>query len=79
MLRAIFADAGVWSVRLRAEFAQLIQEKTGVTPLNESEKSAIKIFLQADKKNTGSQVTYSLPSGIGQGVFGVRPEAKGAK
>lgn len=70
---------GLLTESLGREFKGMIHGKTGITALTESERAAIKRYLQADKKNTDNKITYSLPTGIGQGLYGIQPEAKGSE
>ncbi len=51
---------------------QLIQTKMAITPIRQDEWEALKKLLWADKKNSGSEITFSLPIGIGKGQFGIK-------
>ena len=50
---------------------QLILTKMGVEPITEQEWEYIKRLLWADKKNTGSDITFSLPIAVGKGKYGI--------
>ena len=50
----------------------LILSKIRIEPLNESEKSTLKAFLNADKKNTDASISFSLPTAIGQGRYQIK-------
>lgn len=51
---------------------RLIQTKMAITPIRQDEWEALKTLLWADKKNTGTEITFSLPVGIGQGKYGIK-------
>lgn len=56
----------------RDRIQQLIQTKMAVTAINDDEWAALKELLWADKKNTGTEITFSLPVGIGKGKYGIK-------
>jgi 3-dehydroquinate synthase len=50
----------------------LIQTKMSVEPMTLAEWTEVKKLLWADKKNTGTDITFSLPVAIGKGKFGIK-------
>ncbi len=50
----------------------LIQSKMSVEPIKSAEWIEVKKLLWADKKNTDTNIVFSLPVGIGKGKFGIK-------
>lgn len=63
---------GLINAEDRDKITCLIQTKMGVIPVQSDEMEALKNLLWADKKNTGTEITFSLPTGLGRGKFGVK-------
>jgi 3-dehydroquinate synthase len=69
---AIALSLGVISADDADRIQKLILTKMGVEPITEQEWEQIKTLLWADKKNTGTDITFSLPIAVGKGKYGVK-------
>jgi 3-dehydroquinate synthase len=66
------ARLGMLSVDDGEFISNLIREQTKSPDLTEAEFNSLLPFLQGDKKNSGTGITFSLPTGIGTGAYGVK-------
>ncbi len=51
---------------------ELVKSKMYCDELTENEFGCLQPFLAGDKKNSGGDIVFSLPTGIGQGTYGVK-------
>lgn len=69
---AIASRLGLLSSEDCDRIQQLIKKKMAVTPIRQDEWEALKTLLWTDKKNIGSEITFSLPVALGHGKFGIK-------
>lgn len=69
---AIAGRLGLLSSEDCDRIQQLIKKKMAVTPIRQDEWEALKTLLWTDKKNIGSEITFSLPVALGHGKFGIK-------
>lgn len=66
------SDLNFLSQENSKRISDLIHLKLGVDRINENEWFQLKQYLVSDKKNTDSKITFSFPTEIGSGRFGIK-------